>query len=476
MRGNRQLFYMPEAERPKMLGLDTCGDFMPFYYEGVFYLYYLHKYSIYEVMTTDFVHYGEPRLAIACGSPEDQDWHIGTGGVIEKDGVFHFYYTGFNEANQYREGERNEQVLMRAISTDLKEWRKDPEFFVRPDKERYGNLHWRDPQPFWNEEAGQYWLAVTATEKDGMSRRGGCTHVMVSDNLEQWRHGGTIYAPRQFETHECNDIFQIGEWWYMVFSNYTRWWETRYRMARSPEGPWITPAPDDMFDGRAFYAAKTVSDGSRRYLVGWQSIRANMDDKQHYQWGGSVLVHELVQREDGSLGVKPPETVREHFRLRDPIKPELRLGEWTVGDVTIGREPYGFGLLELGRMPADCLIRARISWSDDTIACGFMLRASGDKLDKWCQVRIEPRRGRLVFDRSNKFDTDQHFIEERYFNCEGIREAELTVIASGNVIVVYAYDTALATRAYDFETGSAGLFVESGEVRFTEIDILEPGT
>lgn len=30
---------------------------------------------------------------------------------------------------------------------------------------------------------------------------------------------------------------------------------------------------DDKFDGRDFYAAKTVSDGKSRYLVGWQSIR-----------------------------------------------------------------------------------------------------------------------------------------------------------------------------------------------------------
>ncbi|WP_372632608.1 hypothetical protein [Cohnella sp.] len=474
MSGNRQLFFMPETERPKMLGLDTCGDFMPFYHEGVFYLYYLHKYSIYEVTTTDFIQYSEPRMAIACGSPEDQDWHIGTGGVIEKDGVFHFYYTGFNEGNLHREGDLNEQVLMRAISSDLKDWSKDPGFFVRPDKQCYGNLHWRDPQPFRNEEAGEYWLVVTATEKDGLFRRGGCTHVMRSDDLDHWRHGDTIYAPRTFETHECHDLFRIGDWWYMVFSNYTRWWETRYRMARSPEGPWITPAPDDMFDGRAFYAAKTVSDGSRRYLVGWQAIRANMDDKQHYQWGGSVLVHELIQRDDGLLGVKPPETIRGHFRHMSELKPTPRLGEWTVNAETIGREPYGFGWLELGPMPAECLIRARLSWSEETIACGLMLRTSGDKLNKWCQVRIEPRRRRLVFDRSNKFDNDHHFIEERYFDCGDVREAELTIIASGNVIVIYANDTALAARAYDFEPGSAGLFVESGEVRCAEFGILEP--
>ena len=42
-----------------------------------------------------------------------------------------------------------------------------------------------------------------------------------------------------------------------------------YRMARTPSGPWIVPQPDDLFEGRTFYAAKTVFDGSRRLIVGW---------------------------------------------------------------------------------------------------------------------------------------------------------------------------------------------------------------
>lgn len=470
--GSRHIFYMHEEERKQMLGLDTCGDFMPFYYNEVYHLYYLHKYCVYEVTTKDFVSYSEPRLAIPCGTPEEQDWHIGTGGVIERNGVFHFYYTGFNESHRDLEG-KYEQVLMRAVSTDLAEWHKDPSFFIPPYEERYGGLHWRDPQVFWNEQAGEYWMAVTATEKGGAIHRSGCTHIMTSPNLENWKHDETICAPRQFETHECHDFFQIGDWWYMVFSNYTRWWETRYKMARSPEGPWIAPKADDMFDGRSFYAAKSVSDGNKRYLVGWQAIRVNMDDSKNYQWGGSVLVHELVQRQDGTLGVAFIEKIEESFGQVLPIAPTVHSGEWTDGAAFTGKEEHGFGWLELARTPETCLVKAKVRWSEDTLAWGMMLRTSGAGLEKWCQVRVEPTRGRLVFDRSNKFHDDHLFIEERYLPLQNTYEAEIKVVMSGNIILIYVNDTALATRAYDFNPGSAGLFIEQGEARFTDVGIFK---
>lgn len=470
--GSRHRFYLHEAERENMPGPDTCGDFMPFCHQGIFHLFYLHKYCVYEVLTKDFVHYGEPRMAIPCGSPEDQDWHIGTGSVVEHKGVFHFYYTGFNESYRDTPG-KHEQVLMRAISTDLIHWEKDASFHVAPDTEHYGGLHWRDPQVFWNDQEQEYWMAVTATEKDADHNRGGCTHIMKSSDLTSWRAGTAIYAPGTFATHECHDIFRMGDWWYMVFSNYTRWWETRYRMAQSPKGPWITPAVDDMFDGRGYYAAKTVSDGKNRYLVGWQAFRTDMDDRKPYQWGGSTLVHELVQRPDGTLGVKPVQALEDSYRNMLPQVPVTRRGAWTFENGIRGREPFGFGWAEVARMTEDCLVRAKLSWTPETLACGLMLHTEGERLEKWCQVRLEPSRNRVIFDRSNKFDGDQLFIEERYVPLAGEHEAEIKVITSGNIAILYVNDTALAARAYDYEPGGLGLFVEHGEAVFTELDIME---
>ncbi|MFQ9639554.1 MAG: beta-fructofuranosidase, partial [Eisenbergiella sp.] len=88
----------------------------------------------------------------------------------------------------------------------------------------------------------------------------------------------------------------MGDKWYLTFSNYSRWWETRYRVADSFDGPWEVPEQDDMFDGREFYAAKSVTDGNKRYMVGWESIREDCRDSGRDLWGGNLLVHDLVPR------------------------------------------------------------------------------------------------------------------------------------------------------------------------------------
>lgn len=81
------------------------------------------------------------------------------------------------------------------------------------------------------------------------------------------------------------------------------------------------PAEDDMFDGREFYAAKSVTDGKKRYMVGWESIREDCRDNGRHLWEApSAELHEH-SREDGSLGVRLPETIEDSFQkeLRDAL-------------------------------------------------------------------------------------------------------------------------------------------------------------
>ncbi|KWX86664.1 hypothetical protein AMQ83_17685 [Paenibacillus riograndensis] len=228
-----------------------------------------------------------------------------------------------------------------------------------------------------------------------------------------------------------------------------------------------------MFDGRAFYAAKTVTDGEHHYLVGWQGIRMNMDDNAKYHWGGSVLVHELVQRPDGTLGVMPVTSVEQSFDRSLVLEPKVHLGEWNGTTSITGIERYGFGWQELVQLPMHALLQADVDWEPGTGAFGFMLHRGGEQLEKWCQVRIEPERGRLIFDRSNKFHDDYHYIEERPLFLKVGELVRIKVIISGNIIVAYANDVALAARAYDFPAGGAGLFIENGEAVFTNVEVRE---
>jgi len=470
MKGNHYIFYTPEEQYPGMPHGEMCGDIMPFYWKGKYTLFFLYKYCIYAVETEDFVHYGKCRLILQNGSPEEQDWHAATGSVFCHDGIFYFYYTGFCEGNRDKEG-KYEQAVLRAMSSDLYNWEKDRDFFFYPDTRYFGGQHWRDPHVFWNEEIGKFCMLITAAAKDGACLRSGCTAVYVSDDVRTWAYFKTIYAPDIFPTHECQDAFQIGDNWYLVFSTYSRWWETRYRMAKQFDGPWETPVGDDMFDGREFYAAKSVSNGKERYLVGWQSIRKDCSDEGEFVWGGNVVVHKICRRADKTLGVAMPEAVRNAFQIPVPINIQQILGVWEEGKEISGKRKSGFGWAQIGKISGNMLMEGTVVWEEGTQALGLMIHTSGKKLEKWCQLRIEPQRGKLVMDRYNRIDGDQSYPDERMIRLEENR-AEIKLLISGNIMQVYVNDTALTTRCYSAKDGGIGLFVECGSVRWSSIKLL----
>ena len=105
-----------------------------------------------------------------------------TGCVVEKDDIFHAWYTSWNPENP-----DGREFLSHATSRDLVRWTKHPEDMISPDGVHYANHHkrdFRDPQIFWNKEAGEYWMHILAQvpgEKD--SRFG----LLTSKDLTVWQ-------------------------------------------------------------------------------------------------------------------------------------------------------------------------------------------------------------------------------------------------------------------------------------------------
>ncbi len=132
-------------------------------------------------------------------------------------------------------------------------------------------------------------MLLAAGFNTGIPRRRGLTAVCSSSNLVKWEVRNPFYAPGLYITHECPDLFRIGDWWYLVFSEYSDLVATRYRMSRSLQGPWLTPN-QDTFDGHAFYAAKMASDGKNRYIFGWNPTRSENKDSGNWNWGGCHII------------------------------------------------------------------------------------------------------------------------------------------------------------------------------------------
>lgn len=479
----QEFFYRPEQA--------WVGDVIPYYEDGEFKLFYLHgwrenhreglDHGWHLLGTTDFVRYDEHG---ACGIEG------GTGHVLKVDGTYHMFYCVFPEGRQ---------LVCHAVSTDLKHWEKLPEETFGPDGEIYEMADWRDPFVFWNEEEGCYWMLVAALAA-GTTARKGCVGLLTSADLKHWEYQPPLYAPKlHVGAHECPELFSIGEWWYLVYSSYTGRFGTFYRMSRSPRGPWFSPR-EEAFDGRAYYAAKSASDGTKRYLFGWNPTKrddlfgwnppqAAGQDYDTWDWGGNLVVHEIFQRPDGTLGTRVPESIDAAFSVPVPASFSGLAGEWTEtggsdagGPTLTCVEPYAFAACAtLGELPGVCRISADLSFSPGTQGAGFMLRTQGS-LDAAYYVTLEPQRGRVTFrgpimQSEEGGKTFPYEVElERPFDYEPGEAVGIRILIDGTICEIYVGGrVAMSARMYDIEQGRLGLFVNQGEAAFGNVQIHKLG-
>lgn len=463
------LFYRPKDGH--------VGDVIPFYANGEFKIFYLHRFddgspgtSWYQVSTRDFVRFTDHGEMLSRGTRADQDLSVATGSVIEHGGQYHIFYTGFNSI--FKAEGKPEQGVMHAVSEDLLRWQKLPgDTFCAP-QDRYEMNDWRDPFVFWNPEAEEFWMLTAARLKKGPARRRGCTALSTSKDLHSWKQAEPFWAPGLYFTHECPDLFKVGEWWYLIFSEFSERMVTRYRMSRSIAGPWLSPK-DDSFDGRALYAAKTVSDGKNRFLLGWNPTRKYNKDYADWQWGGNLVVHELAQRPDGTLSVSLPQTINRAFTTRLPVTIRPGVGECRIAEDTVTiSAPESFACATASSLPDCGKIEATIEFTQDTRAFGLMLRTSQD-LDSTYYVRIEPLFERVVFDMWPR-PGDIPFMTglERPFTTAPSTPIDIKLIVEDTIAEIYLDGRlALSTRMYDLTQGNWGVFVRQGTARFRNLAV-----
>lgn len=166
---------------------------------------------------------------------------------------------------------------------------------------KFLQTEWRDPLVFWNGNAQEYMIILGARKPDGNKIRTGRTVFFTSSDFKTWNFKGNLESPNPFFVHEMPAIFQIGDIWYLLTTEYSNKNKTIYRISKSLDRPWTAPL-DDAFDSRAYYAARSWSDGNKRYLFGWVPTK---EGNGNWQWGRTLVVHETYQREDSTLGAKP---------------------------------------------------------------------------------------------------------------------------------------------------------------------------
>lgn len=441
------------------------GDFIPFYHKGIFHLFMIINGSWEHLTTKDFVNFKNHGIALPAGDENAQDNSVCTGSVIEKDGLFHIFYAGYNGRFL---GKKPIQVMLHATSKDLYDWKKEDDLFMPPDENFYHRDGWRDPYVFYDEDKKEYKMLITGEENHHFYRRWGCTALATSKDLKKWEIKKPIYNPYLYDTHECPDMFKMNNKWYMIFSTYTRWWEVHYRIADNINGPWHS-FKDELLDNRSYYAAKTVTDGNRRFLVGWIARRNENNDKNKYEWGGSLGVHEIKTNDKDELYLFPVKEIVNKYNEDVNLSLHIEFGKIKVKELKNGYDIQsdGFGVISLANVDNDALYVSFDLETNDNMEAGILLRGDLHKFDKWVMVDVDTKKDRLFYDMSIKWFDDQYFDEARPL--DKTNKYHIEIISKGSIIVTYCNGKALSARSYELKKGQIGLFVRDGKAKFTNL-------
>lgn len=456
----KKLFYSAQGAR--------TGDVIPKYINGKYQLFYLKGWKNpreegvvhgwHRMESTDLVHMSEEVPIHVQG---------GTGDLIFHDGKWHLFACIFPDGKQF---------VTHYVSRDgsLDHWDYLEEDTFGPDGNIYQGPDWRDPRIVYRKELQEYWMFLAARANDTHSQTV-CVGLCVSKVLKHWEYREPVYYPRRFNgACECPDVFRMGDWYYLVFSGYTNLFGNYYIKCRAGESEWQIP-DNHRLDARAFYAAKTAGNEKERYLFGWNPTKEEnlfgfwpdemkAQDYRTWDWGGEMVIHQLVQLPDGDLGLTLPKGKRELFvtpiaNCFIPVTDGWKEQDGGFAAVKTAEQQ----MMLMQQLPERYRICVKLKVQGAQQA-GVILHVKKEMKEGY-YLYVEPNKKRLVmrswirmseeggktFPYDVELETPVRYAEDGRYHLE--------LIAEGNIGTAYVNEeAALSFRMYDLEDGNLGLF------------------
>lgn len=422
------------------------GDCMPFARDGRYCLYYLfdrrshgskkglgaHQWA--QVSSADLKHWTIHPMAI--GITEQWEGSICTGSLIQKDGKTYAFYA-------VRMADGSPARLTWAVSEDGVHFTKSGKQFSLSAP--YEPVSARDPMVFCDAQ-GVYHMLVTTSLID-QATRGGCLAHLTSSDLLTWSQQAPFIVPGYTDQPECSDYFEWNGWYYLVFSNYAT---ARYRMSRSPFGPWQRPAVDEL-DACEVQVPKTAVYKGRRFSTGFLARRPR-------GYAGNAVTHEIVQRADGTLGVK-------HL---EEILPKAHV--ITCADSTRLNAGSGYAAFALPQTPGGFRLKATLKPETKGMLMGACIRFGRESY----QVELNPAAGTASIIRPN---------ESFSYGCgrDLLRCAELSsgttidLIVRGDILDMTLCDGRVMTMRLDHSADSGAavsLYAQAGSLSIDGIQLM----
>jgi beta-fructofuranosidase len=476
------------------------GDVMPYYdtASSTFLVYYLKdiwndatnkRHPWYGFKTADFYSYSELSAGeiLSCNTNTcAQNFALGTGNVIKSGSNYYAFYTGHNP-NYPSSCVTKKEGIMLATSTNLNtNFTHNTTFTTIYPPVGLGfdeNDNFRDPYVLWDASSSKYIMLVSARKNIGGTWKG----VIVkydSTNLLNWTYQGVTYdgGPQNFFMMETSEIFMIGSTYYLLFSDINSKY-LYYRKSSSINGPWTMPSGSDRFDGTGFYAGKTASNGTDRYIFAWTNILAGNTDSGTWGWGGNLIVHKLYQKSNGDLAVTIPHTLKN--KLETTNYTPVQNSQWGTITPLSGGLSYqlsstaNFDVTNIIYNPinlAQYKISASVSFSSCNKDFGFMIGAC-DGYENFYSLRFVPSQNRFSLDKTVRslLTTSTVAYNDVPYVFSPNTLYDIQIVIENSILTVYINnEAALSSRVYKASNTNWGIFTDNSTASFFNIKVTKP--
>ena len=492
----------------RLLGLtpkngNRSGDTMPLYHDGKWHIFISDPpngkwlfpqsaaTSTFHVVSEDLVHWEQVECNDLYPGKKGSYDHDGlwTGCVLEKDGVFHYFYTGGLRTNK-----GYEQKICHATSDDMINWKKNPNNPILGPDDRYDQIDFRDPAIHLDEE-GNYVMIIATRDAKGPAFKSGVLAAAYSKDLINWKLGETFASQHLTHCPECPEYFKLGNYYYLVYSRYSEFQQTFYRVSKNPYGPWESRKSDTL-DGRRFYAGKSCTDGKRRMAFAWIPYRLDHLANERWVWGGDIgSPHEYISLNDGTLAVKLPQEVAKSYSKSNKFEIKNSFNDWSFDSSgSINAEAistYSSCFLVGPKRDDDLLFETNLTINEGTTAAGILLESSNDLLRSY-YLSIEPLKSRVILNRwplTSDPQWNQLVIRDRHKFFDNIFEQDyplvdrilpelpknntynIKITRKGTNVECWICDQVVASyRIYEEQENMFGLFVQEGSASFNNLE------
>ena len=266
------------SQNPVLGGaLGVCFDISMLKADDTFYMYFSWRTqkSVTVVTSADGIRWSEPVICVAPQpDPLGREDDINRPAVVQKDGIYHMWYTG-----QYKAGQPDgTSHLFHAVSEDgihFERTGKEPVFSAEEPWEKKAVMC---PCVLWNEARQVYRMWYSAGEQYDPNAMG---YAESADGL-QWQRISRepVFAADPSSDWECHkvtacQVFEHEGWHWMFYigfrnEDYAQIGVARSRdgvsgWERSPLNPIIAPDPE-AWDGEACYKPFVLFDGKQWML------------------------------------------------------------------------------------------------------------------------------------------------------------------------------------------------------------------